>query len=123
MSVNSCMSSMSVSINGQEIVLESALDDVFKNIQIALNSTHCNTREACMILDQDASFKDMVLKGDEVIDTIDEIGFLFKDLKSIIKQVMLKPQDDEEKTWLKSHINERKLLSKTKNLALKAMEE
>ena len=123
MSVNSCMSSMSVSINGQEVILESALDNVFKSIQGALNSTHCSTREACMILDQDASFKDMVLKGDEVIDTIDEIGFLFKDLKSIIKQVMLKPQDDEEKTWLKSHINERKLLSKTKNLALKAMEE
>ena len=123
MSVNSCMSSMSVSINGQEIVLESALDDVFKSIQEALNSTHCNTRECCMILDQDSDFKTMVLKGDEVIDTIDEIGFLFKDLKSIIKQVMLRPEGAEEKDWLKSHVNERKVLSKTKNLALKSMEE
>ena len=123
MSVNSCMSSMSVSINGQEVILESALDNVFKSIQGALNSTHCSTREACMILDQDNDFKTMVLKGDEVIDNIDEIGSLFKDLKSIIKQVMLKPDGAEEKDWLKSHVDERKMLSKAKNLTLKAMEE
>ena len=123
MSVNSCMSNMSVSINGQEIVLESALDDVFKNIQIVLNNTHCSTRECAMILDQDASFKDMVLKGDDIIDNIDEMTSLFKDLKSIIKQVILKPEGAEEKDWLKSHVNERKMLLKAKNLTLKAMEE
>jgi len=114
---------MSVSINGQEVILESALDNVFKNIQGALNSTHCSTRECCMILDQDSDFKTMVLKGDEIIDNIDEMASLFKDLKSIIKQVILKPQDDEEKGWLKQHIDERRLLKKTKNLTLSAMQE
>ena len=39
MSVNSCMSSMSVSINGQEVILEAALDNVFKSIQEALISS------------------------------------------------------------------------------------
>ena len=60
----------------------------------------------------------MVFKGDEVNDGIDEMAGLFKDLKTIIKQVMLKPEGPEEKAWLKQHRETQKLMKATKTMAI-----
>jgi hypothetical protein len=116
---SSVMSTMSISINGEEVVLETALDKTFSDLQTALNGLHCNTRECCMILDQDNDFETMVGKGDDVNNGIDEMMLLFKDLKSIIKQVMLKPDGQEEKDWLKQHRETQKLMKATKMMAIK----
>ena len=115
---SSVMSTMSVSINGQEMMLETALDDTFKQLQSTLNGLHCSTRECCMVLDQDASFEDMVEKGDEISDGIDMMLVIFKELRTIIKQVMLKPETDEEKQWLKTHIEQKKLTEAAAKLAI-----
>ena len=116
---SSVMSTMSVSINGQEVVLETALDKTFADLQKVLNNLHSDTRECCMVLDQDCDFETMVGKGDEVNDGIDEMSGLFKDLKSIIKQVMLKPEGQEEKKWLKQHRETQKLMKSAKSMSIK----
>ena len=100
-SICSAMSEMSVSISGEEIPLEKALDDVFKNLQENLNGTHCSFREYCMLLDRDEEFEYLYEQNYELFNHVDEFNNLMKELKSIIKQIAPKPEDDTEKEWVK----------------------
>lgn len=118
---SSVMSTMSVSVRGEEVILEKALDDVFQELQDNLNHMHCYVREICMGLDQDMDFKTEIEQTDNVNDNIELMSGLFKDLKSILKQISSKPQDDEEKAWLKLHIVERNLEKQMSKASIKAI--
>jgi hypothetical protein len=108
MSESSVFSDTSVSYNGQEVQLEFAIDDCFKKLQTFLNSLQCSLRSLCMLVDQDADYKEAVLMSDDINDGVDGMEVLFDDLKDIMSQVMIKPETPEEKEYLKAHKLERK---------------
>jgi hypothetical protein len=108
MSESSIFSETSVSYNGQEVMLEVAIDDVFKKLQTFLNSLQCSLRTLCMLIDQDGDYQEAVRLNDELEDGVEGMDHLFKDLKNITSQVMIKPETPEEKEFLKAHKLERK---------------
>ena len=112
MSVSSARSSMSVSYCGSEVALEEALDDVFQQLQQHLNNSHCAVRSMSMLeeqsIDEDSDFKDCVKYDDVIQDDIDGMIALFKDLKSISKQVLGKPPNPDMKLWYVNHQTQRK---------------
>ena len=75
--------------------LEQALYDVFQKLQQHLNNSHCAVRSMAMSedqsMDEDDDFKDLVKYNDIIQDDTDGMIELFKDLKSISKQVLGKP--------------------------------
>ena len=112
MSISSARSSMSVSYCGSEVALEEALDDVFQKLQQHLNNSHCAVRSMSMLeeqsMDEDEDFKDCVKYNDIIQDDTDGMIALFKDLKSISKQVLGKPPNPDMKTWYVNHQAARK---------------
>jgi hypothetical protein len=112
MSVSSAKSSMSVSYCGSEIALEDALDDVFQKLQQHLNDAHCAVRSMSMLeeqsMDEDSDFQDCTKYDDVIQDDIDGMIALFKDLKSISKQVLGKPPNPDMKLWYTHHQTQRK---------------
>ena len=90
-SVASAMSDMSVSFQGSEVPLETALDEVFLQMQEYVNGIHCNTREFVGMFDQDDDYLLELDKTLEIHDAIDDMAALFKELKSVLKQCLGKP--------------------------------
>ena len=111
MSVTSqALSSITVSCFGEDnINIEEALDKAFTNIQEDINYCHCSTRELVMDLSRDEDFNELLKKRYEIEDYISNLNNLFKELNSIIKQVV-KPLTPEEKTHYKEETLNRKNL-------------
>ena len=103
MSVSSARSSMSVSYCGSEMPLEQALDDVFQKLQQHLNNSHCAVRSMSMLeeqsMDEDDDWKEATKYDNAIQDDVDNMIALFKDLKSISKQVLGKAPNPEMKAW------------------------
>jgi hypothetical protein len=112
MSLCSTMSTMSVSIFGEEVVLETAVDNIFIKIQTSINDTHCEVRNLCMDLDRENDFKISYEHHDSICNYVDDLNVLFKELKSVSSQVLGKPDNDDDKQWLKSKIERKKLEAK-----------
>ena len=112
MSVSSARSSMPVSYCGSEMPLEQALDDVFQKLQQHLNDAHCAVRSMSMLeeqsMDEDEDFKEATKYDDTIQDDVDGMIALFKDLKSISKQVLGKPPNPDMKAWYVNHQAQRK---------------
>ena len=112
MSVSSAKSSMSVSYCGSELPLEEALDDVLQKLQQHLNNAHCAVRSMSMLeeqsMDEDSDFKEAAKYNDLIQDDTDGMIALFKELKSISKQVFGKPPNPEMKAWYGYHQAQRK---------------
>tara|TARA_R110000782_G_scaffold71722_1_gene143758 strand:+ start:1653 stop:2018 length:366 start_codon:yes stop_codon:yes gene_type:complete len=102
------MSTMSVSVFGEEVKLEVAIDDIFKKIQTSINNTHYQIREMCMDLDREDDFKVSYEHHVKVGDYVDDLAGLFKELKSVTKQVLGKPDTPEDKVWLVNKVARRK---------------
>ena len=109
MSICSQMSQMSVSYCGSEVSLESAVDSCFKSLQKHLNNSQCSLRSLAMLVDQDNDFKSAVRLGYEITEDVNGMQALFKELKSLVRQITPKPESDEEKQWAKDFIAEKKL--------------
>ena len=107
MSVSSTMSDMSVSYNGSEMPLSDALDECFTELQGFMNSTHCYVRELGAMGEQDNDYEEGLKKVLVIGDTIDSMSNLFKELKSVTKQVLGTPPKDE-KEKMKKIINDHK---------------
>ena len=119
MSISSMMSECSVSIRGEEVDLEQGIDQVFKDLQQNLNLCQCSLRSLCMCDDRGDSFQESHKYTTEIDDNISEMLLLFKDLKSICKQVKMVPKTDEEKQFVKIYELERKQeKAEAKRLAL-----
>ena len=106
-SINSAMSQMSVSYQGNEVPFEQAIDECFRDLQTHLNNTHCSVRSMGMLADQDDDFKTAVEYSDSICDNIEDMTALFKELKNMTIQVRGKPSG-EDKEWLKQHEAKRK---------------
>jgi hypothetical protein len=105
------MSDMSVSYCGTEIPLADALDQVFTELQGTLNSLHCYTRELGMSAEQDNDYLVDLDKTLQISDGVDEMTELFKELKSVAKQVLGAPSK-ELKDEAKRKIDDWKLKKK-----------
>jgi methyl coenzyme M reductase subunit D len=110
-SVCSDMSTMSVSVFGEEVVLEVAIDNIFNQIQDSINNTHCEVREMCCDLDRENDFKVSYEHYEKINNYSDDLAMLFKELKSVSKQVLGKADTTEDKQWLKEKIERKKRLA------------
>ena len=72
------MSTMSVSVFGEEMALENAVDKVFNEIQTAINGSHVVIRSMGMDLDRDPEFRALYEQHSEIEDFVDELTELFK---------------------------------------------
>jgi hypothetical protein len=103
------MSEMSISMHGEETNLVEAIDTVFRDLQHHLNSSQCTLRNLSMCNERSDEFQVSHKYCVEIDQDLSEMLLLFKDLKSIVKQIKLKPENDEEKTWLNEFELTRKL--------------
>jgi len=115
MSICSNASDISVVLNGVETGIEQAIDQTFNGIQRYVNDTQCSLRTLCGLIEQDGDFKASLELSDDIIDGIDGMALLFKDLKKILKAVKMKPEDDIEKKILSDYLLERKMKQSSLN--------
>ena len=114
MSVCSAMSDLSVSYYGEEVGLEEALDDCFKKIQTFVNECHCSVRTLAMLPEQDGDYIVALDQYHSIIESIDGMTDLMKELKSIAKEVLGKPP-----TEIKQQVAAKVLQFKQKQLQVK----
>ncbi len=126
-SVGSMMSNISVSVFGEEMDLEKALDEVFKQLQGYLNDCHSTVRNLAMCEDRNDDQIEILQIWRSLNVSIDEAMILFKELKSISKQVVpkcpphLKAEVEAlKKKWIAEDI-QRKQEKKNKIEANKAL--
>ena len=119
MSISSQMSEMSISLNGEEIMLEEAVDETFKNLQAFLNSTQCDLRNLASCDERNETFEVSHSYCTKIDDNISEMNELFKSLKSIVKQIKMVPKTDEDKQFVKDfEFKRREEKAEQKRLAL-----
>ena len=104
-SLCSTMSGMTVSAFGQDDMdLEEALDHVFVDLQTFVNGTHCGVRELAMCDDRNDTFIEAAKLWRVIDRDITGALYLFKELKSITKQILGNPPKEykQEFTELKA---------------------
>jgi hypothetical protein len=88
-SICSTMSSMTVSAFGQDDMdLEAALDHVFIDLQTFVNGCHCEVRGLAMCEDRADTYIEAAKLWRELDRDITGALFLFKELRSITKQLL-----------------------------------
>ena len=115
MSQCSDLSTISVSINGQEINVEKAITDTVCALQNHLNLLQNNLRSIAMSNDQSTGegLDDIKRSCDEVDNMqnhILEMNNLFEDLLDMSDQLVYLPENKEEKEFLKEHKVARKVV-------------
>jgi len=113
--------SSQVSFRGENgIDLEQALDQNIRELQTFLNSLQCSLRQINQGAEQDLPYEDALKEADNCEECIDDMQYLFQELRDICYQLVGEPETPEEKAYLKSHKAERKLYFQTKAAAKKA---
>ena len=116
---SSSASSVSVSFHGKEVDLETALDTTVRGLQQHLNAVQCNLRTLAADSERDPDFQDAIAEADKLEEGIEEMQWLFNDLRSMCYDTVGLPETAEEKAWLKRHKVERKLFFKNKAVEMK----
>lgn len=99
MSELSTASSVSVSLFGEEMDFEKAIDEMYNNLQDSLNQCHTATRELNMLSERDEDFETLATVGFEIIDFADKCSEMFSELDNVIKQVVGRPTNEADKLW------------------------
>ena len=107
MSISSNGSQISINYNGEEMDLEAMLELTIKGIQSHLNDLQLQLRQVAQSEDRNDSFEEIVEFTDAVQDDIDEMIFLFSDLKDVADQIRGKVPPDM-KQWYLEHKLKRK---------------
>ena len=108
MSVSSNGSAMSISFYGNEVSLEEAINDIYRESNRQLNDSQVNLWSLAMIPEQDNDFKKSVELSNKILGHIDELNNIFVELKSVVKQCTIKPESDDDKKWLVEYKAEKK---------------
>jgi len=111
---------VSVSFHGREVDLETALDETVRGLQAHLNSVQCNLRTLAADSERDGDFQEMIGEADKLEENIDEMQWLFQDLRGMCYDIVGMAETAEEKAWLKQHKIERKLFFQKRTLEKKA---
>ena len=114
MSISSNGSSISINYNGTEMNLEEMLDETVKGIQSHLNDLQLQLRNVAQSEDRNDSFEEIVEFTDAVQDDIDEMIFLFEDLKSVADQIRGKTPIDMKQWYLEHKLKRKELKQKEK---------
>lgn len=108
--MSSVCSNMSVSCLGEDDVdIDVAIDKVFNLIQSKVNDAQCCLRQMAMSEQQDIPYIEVAQLHYNIEDFCDGIVTLFKELKNVSKQVLGKPQTNEEKDEFKAFLEKRKI--------------
>lgn len=90
-----------VSIGGEDVSAEKAIDESIADIQSGLNETHSGLRIMLMSDERGDSFEETKEDYDRLYSHIKELQELIKDLHKIVKQVQPRPpkktKKDEQK--------------------------
>ena len=84
----SVMSEVSVSHNGEEMPLEDAIDDVFKQIQGHINQIHIELRNLCMADDRNEDYFECLKYHESLTEHVNEGCSMFKSVIKISKQLL-----------------------------------
>jgi hypothetical protein len=87
-SICSNQSNVSVSIWGEEMELEVAVDTIFKQIQDHLNELHGQIRQLCMSEDRNDSYDEALEFYDAIVKHTKEAVLVFKDLPKVMRQIL-----------------------------------
>lgn len=102
-----------VSFRGEEEVdLDEALNTLFRELQENLNNAHCAIRNLGQSEDRGDSFIEMATFHHDIEDYADNLLSLFKELKSVSKQVLGVPSNENDKLEYKVFLEKRKLEKK-----------
>lgn len=113
--------SSQVSFRGENgIDLEQALDQNIRELQRFLNSLQCSLRQINMGYEQDLEYADALKEADNCEECIDDMQYLFQELRDICYQLVGEPSDATEKAYLKAHKAERKIHFQAKAATKKA---
>ena len=94
--------SSQVSFRGENgIDLEQALDQNIRELQRFLNSLQCSLRQINMGYEQDLEYADALKEADNCEECIDDMQYLFQELRDICYQLVGEPSTPEEKAYLK----------------------
>lgn len=100
MSVSSAMSGMSLqSRAGEEVNLDDLMTQTFKDIQGHLNNVHCQICTLAQVEDRGETYQYAYPIQKEIEYSITVMTDLFKELKSITKQLKLSPTTPQEREW------------------------
>jgi hypothetical protein len=119
MSISSACSNVSVTINGTEMNLEDALDEVVRGLQKHLNKVQMQIRLLGVGSDRQDDFEEQIAEADLMENEIISMQELFNELRGISYQLVGEPETPQEKKWLKAHKAERKLFLQMKALEIK----
>ena len=87
---SSVMSEISVSYGEDDVPLEDAVDDVFKQIQEHINMIHIQLRQLCMADDRNEDFLECLKYHESLSEHVNEGSALFKSVIKISKQLLPK---------------------------------
>lgn len=82
------LSEVSVSLYGEEMLLEDAVDSIFKDLQTHINLIHCELRQLCMSEDRGDDYDESKEYLDNIQDHVKGGVKVLKDLVPVCKQLM-----------------------------------
>jgi uncharacterized protein YgfB (UPF0149 family) len=100
-SICSTMSNVTVSAFGEDVLLEDAVDDIFKQIQTHINELHIQIRQLCMTEDRNDSYEEAYEYYYEIIEHVKEANVIFKELPKVCKQILPPRPKELPKTFEK----------------------
>lgn len=92
-SVTSQMSDFSVSVNGSEMPLDEAVDNIFKQIYEAINQIHADLRQMCQ--DRGDTYDEAMIYHNQITEHVKEGCDMFKSIIKVSKQLL----PPKEKGW------------------------
>ena len=104
-----------ITILGREMTLHEAVNFIYKNLQELLNNCHSGTRHIIMLNDDDSAFKTSHELSNNILDFTFDLKLLLTELDRVLKKIAFKPEDNDEKLWLKEFTENRKNKRKDRN--------
>lgn len=87
-SLASGLSEVSVSYNGEDMMLEDAIDHIFKELQQCINEIHVQLRQLCMSEDRGDTYDEAKEYLDQITDFVKDGTKVLKDLIPVCKQLL-----------------------------------
>jgi hypothetical protein len=94
---SSSASSVSVSFRGEEVDLERALDETVRDLQQHLNMVQCRLRTLAADSERDDDFQEMIGTADMLENDIDDMQWLFQDLRTCVTKSLAPPKPQRRK--------------------------
>ena len=104
-----------ITIFDKEMTLHDAVNFIYKNLQELLNNCHSGTRHIVMLNDDDSAFKKSHELSSDILDFTFDLKMLLTELDRVLKKIAFKPEDNDEKEWLKTFLEDRKNKRKDRN--------